>query len=165
MQMQHKMPLQRVPMGYYFWVLYRGGTDVVLVDCGFRDKRVGDAFGIFDHATALELMPRVCRVLRGVAGPGAPACVVRHIVLTHCHWDHCGGVADFPSARVWVREEELDWMRSKLRRPKSALRWCKRAGLRPARRRRGLACSTASLLSCTADCSKTETASRRKQRR
>jgi glyoxylase-like metal-dependent hydrolase (beta-lactamase superfamily II) len=33
---------------------------------------------------------------------------IRHIVLTHMHFDHCGGLADFPHARVHVHRRELE---------------------------------------------------------
>lgn len=31
---------------------------------------------------------------------------VRHIVLTHMHFDHCGGLQDFPNAKVHVHRQE-----------------------------------------------------------
>lgn len=33
---------------------------------------------------------------------------VRHIVLTHMHFDHCGGLPDFPWATVHVHHREFD---------------------------------------------------------
>jgi glyoxylase-like metal-dependent hydrolase (beta-lactamase superfamily II) len=33
---------------------------------------------------------------------------VHHIVLTHMHFDHCGGLADFPQAKVHVHQREYD---------------------------------------------------------
>lgn len=33
---------------------------------------------------------------------------VRHIVLTHMHFDHCGGLPDFPHATVHVHRRELN---------------------------------------------------------
>ncbi len=33
---------------------------------------------------------------------------VRHIVLTHMHFDHCGGLGDFPEATVHVHQRELE---------------------------------------------------------
>jgi glyoxylase-like metal-dependent hydrolase (beta-lactamase superfamily II) len=36
---------------------------------------------------------------------GYPA--IGRIILSHSHWDHAGGVPDFPKAKVWVAAEEM----------------------------------------------------------
>ncbi|OFX12883.1 MAG: hypothetical protein A3J86_00990 [Anaerolinea sp. RIFOXYB12_FULL_60_12] len=33
---------------------------------------------------------------------------VKHIILTHMHFDHCGGLTDFPRAKVHVHKREHD---------------------------------------------------------
>lgn len=33
---------------------------------------------------------------------------IRHIILSHMHFDHCGGLSDFPHARVHVHKREYD---------------------------------------------------------
>lgn len=33
---------------------------------------------------------------------------IRHILLTHMHFDHCSGLADFPHAKVHVHKREYD---------------------------------------------------------
>ena len=33
---------------------------------------------------------------------------VRHIILTHMHFDHCGGLPDFPHARVHAHRREYE---------------------------------------------------------
>ncbi len=33
---------------------------------------------------------------------------IKHIILTHMHFDHCSGLSDFPSARVHVHRREYD---------------------------------------------------------
>ena len=32
---------------------------------------------------------------------------VRHVVLTHLHTDHAGGLAHFPDSKIWVAQQEL----------------------------------------------------------
>ncbi len=37
---------------------------------------------------------------------------LRAIILTHAHWDHVSGAADFPNTPIWVSKEELSYIRS-----------------------------------------------------
>ena len=41
---------------------------------------------------------------------------VHHIILTHMHFDHCGGLPDFPWAEVHVHQRELDAFTGKTHR-------------------------------------------------
>jgi glyoxylase-like metal-dependent hydrolase (beta-lactamase superfamily II) len=41
---------------------------------------------------------------------------VRHIVLTHMHFDHCGGLPDFPQATVHVHRSEYEAFMERPRR-------------------------------------------------
>jgi glyoxylase-like metal-dependent hydrolase (beta-lactamase superfamily II) len=44
-----------------------------------------------------------------LAGHGLPP--VSRIILSHSHWDHASGLADFPQAEVWAPAEELALVR------------------------------------------------------
>lgn len=46
--------------------------------------------------------------IRQMARFGYNAEDVRHIVLTHMHFDHCGGLGDFPTATVHVHQREYE---------------------------------------------------------
>ena len=50
--------------------------------------------------------------IRQVERKGYAATDVKHIVLTHCDNDHCGGIADFPDAIVHVSSEEFEAFQS-----------------------------------------------------
>jgi len=92
-------------------LLIEAGDGLVLVDTGYgvRDVRR-------PHARLARLWPAVLNVdyreqdtaLRQVEALGFSARDVRHIVLTHLDFDHAGGIADFPQARVHVMERERD---------------------------------------------------------
>lgn len=49
--------------------------------------------------------------VRQVADLGYRPEDVRHIVLTHMHFDHCGGLPDFPCATVHVHRREYEAFR------------------------------------------------------
>jgi glyoxylase-like metal-dependent hydrolase (beta-lactamase superfamily II) len=81
---------------------------LVLVDTGFgtedvaRPARLGRAY-LASYRPALKL-PETA--LRQVEALGFSAADVRDIVLTHMDFDHTGGLADFPKARVHVDATE-----------------------------------------------------------
>lgn len=89
-------------------LLVEAGEGLVLVDTGLGQQDYVDKPGIlrvFDLITRVPLDPdeaAVCQVER----LGYRREEVRDIVLTHMHFDHCGGLADFPRARVHVHRRE-----------------------------------------------------------
>lgn len=57
--------------------------------------------------------------VRQVSRLGFPPEEVRHIVQTHLHFDHAGGIADFPHARVHVHRREYEAMQH----PRTIMEW------------------------------------------
>ncbi len=39
---------------------------------------------------------------------GYPSADVVKIIPTHLHWDHASGLEDFPTAQIWVQQQELE---------------------------------------------------------
>jgi len=80
---------------WYLWCI-RGAGETVVVDTGAdpdltqRRKRSP----LFEDPA--EVLARL----------GVDAASVEHVVLTHLHWDHAGGVALFPRATFYVQEAE-----------------------------------------------------------
>ena len=78
----------------YFWLIRSGSMEVV-VDTGVTPELA------------------VKRSLPGYVPPEellsqnhTGAKDIQHVILTHLHWDHAGGVSLFPNARFYVQEEE-----------------------------------------------------------
>jgi glyoxylase-like metal-dependent hydrolase (beta-lactamase superfamily II) len=95
------------------------GTLCILVDTLQGLTLVDTGLGTPDyrHPTAIT---RIFRVLTKMPFDQQQAAIhqiqhlgfqpgdVRHIVLTHMHFDHCGGLADFPHAQVHVLRREYE---------------------------------------------------------
>lgn len=83
----------------FSFCLARSGDRVVLIDCGFMqdDHSFSQRFGI----------PNWVSPLRMLRAAGVEAADVTDIVLTHCHFDHMGAVAEFPNATLHIQKSEL----------------------------------------------------------
>lgn len=88
-------------------ILVRHGDDVLLFDTGLGAQV--DAQYARDMPRWQRPFFRYERPVRPVAaqlaGQGLPP--VTRIILSHSHWDHASGIADFPQAEVWAAPEEL----------------------------------------------------------
>lgn len=83
--------------------LIEGGPDPILVDAGMRSaERAMDIHRLGPHRlpTAMSLPEQLAK--HGIK-PGEIATVV----LTHLHYDHCGGCELLPNARIVVQRSEL----------------------------------------------------------
>ena len=99
-------------------LLIETNRGLVLVDTGLGQEDYVHKPGIlrlFQVITIVPLDPDEAAV-RQVAALGYKAKDVHDIVLTHMHFDHCGGLADFPDARVHVHRREYEAFRGPLRR-------------------------------------------------
>jgi len=83
---------------------------LVLVDTGLGQTDYVQRTAIMRAFQVLTIVPMDSEeaTVRQVMHLGYRPEDVRHIVLTHMHFDHCGGLPDFPHARVHVHRRELE---------------------------------------------------------
>jgi len=88
----HEEPMQ---LDYFVWAIRSPGQDVVL-DTGFTSS-------VNEHRgrTYLEEPSQALRRL------GVAPTEVEHVILSHLHYDHAGGVDHFPAATIHLQADEL----------------------------------------------------------
>ena len=95
-------------------LLVESNDGLVLVDTGLGTRDYGDAPGIlrtFKLVTIVPLNPEEAAI-RQIAKLGYQPEDVHHILLTHMHFDHAGGLPDFPWAKVHVHRREYETFQS-----------------------------------------------------
>jgi len=84
-----------IPMDYFVWVA-RNDSHTVVIDTGFD---------------ALAAQRRGRQMLRepseGLRLLGVDCAQVRHVIITHLHYDHAGNLPKFPQARFHLQEREM----------------------------------------------------------
>jgi len=91
-------------------LLIETNDSLVLVDTGLgTDDYIHDSgiLKVFKVITRVPLNPNEAAI-RQVTRLGYKPEDVRHIVLTHMHFDHCGGLPDFPWANIHVHRKEYE---------------------------------------------------------
>ena len=86
------------------------GSDAILVDTGIGNRLSDVERKIFDHGDGW--LPNHLRALGMEAGD------ITHLIVSHLHFDHCGGIvrrrdsgvleAAFPRARIFIQRGELE---------------------------------------------------------
>lgn len=97
----------KIEANHYMWCA-QGSDDTILVDAGVSPE-IARAREITSHVNPADLLARI----------GVRADEVKHVILTHLHWDHATGVTMYPRAKFYVQEQEYRfWLEDPLsRRP------------------------------------------------
>ena len=84
-----------IPMDYFLWVA-RNSQHTVVIDTGF------DAVVAQQRGRQLLLEPG-----EGLRLLGVECDKVKHVIITHLHYDHAGNLELFPRARFHLQESEM----------------------------------------------------------
>lgn len=82
--------------------LIQGNGHNILVDCGVNldepeDKNICELYAMQNVKTPKEVLARV----------GLTPEDIDTVILTHCHFDHMGGIKLFPNAHFYIQKDEL----------------------------------------------------------
>lgn len=84
-----------MPLDYFVWVI-KGEDECYVVDTGFSEE------------TAKKRSRHIVTpVLAGLRAAGVEPADVRHVILTHLHFDHAGNTPLFPNATYHVQDREM----------------------------------------------------------
>ena len=83
-----------VKRNYYIWCI-KGASETVIVDAGVSPELASEK-GLYGYVNPAEVLARI----------ELKADAIRHVVITHIHWDHASGVSLFPNATFYVQDEE-----------------------------------------------------------
>ena len=95
-------------------LLVESNDGLVLVDTGIGSRDYKNAPGILRLFKVITIVPldSAEAAIQQVAKLGFQPQDVRHIVLTHMHFDHAGGLPDFPWAKIHVHRREYEAFKS-----------------------------------------------------
>jgi glyoxylase-like metal-dependent hydrolase (beta-lactamase superfamily II) len=97
----------RMPCPSY---LVKRGESLILFDTGIAPEVAADPRGFRAKYPRLELdYPLTARLTDQLAILGYLPQDVTHVVTSHAHHDHCGGLFLFPKARHFIGAEEIRW--------------------------------------------------------
>ena len=90
-----KSPERSVRMSWAFLLLRFGGRSI-LIDTGLNDAKKAAEFGVSVTGNAPELLGKL----------GLAPEEITHVVITHHHFDHTGGISCFPAAEILMEERQ-----------------------------------------------------------
>lgn len=90
----------------YTITVIRDKENIILVDTGYSDEKVescalAEGVHLTNYKSPVEVLKKI----------GIRAKDVTHVILTHAHWDHMGGIGLFPNATFYLQKDELtNWI-------------------------------------------------------
>ena len=85
---------QAETINYYIWCI-KGAGETVVVDAGVTPQMAAER-ELEGYVNPAEVLARI----------NVKADEVRHVVITHMHFDHAGGADLFPQAKFYIQEAE-----------------------------------------------------------
>jgi len=85
-------------LDFFIWVVRSSDGKVFVVDTGFGAE-----------AAVRRQRQFITTPARGLSRLGIDPSTVENVVITHLHYDHVGGFADFPKAKFHLQDDEMSY--------------------------------------------------------
>jgi glyoxylase-like metal-dependent hydrolase (beta-lactamase superfamily II) len=86
-----------IQINYYFFVI-SGSDRVILVDCGCRPK-LAEERDLIGYVNPVDALRKI----------NIDADQIKHLIVSHIHFDHVGGIELFPEATIFIQKNEFDF--------------------------------------------------------
>jgi glyoxylase-like metal-dependent hydrolase (beta-lactamase superfamily II) len=95
---------QKTTISYYIFAARNAQGETLLIDAGVRPEEAAQR-GTEGYVSPATVLARL----------DVRADEIRHVILTHLHWDHASGISLFPRAKFYVQREEFRfWVKDPL---------------------------------------------------
>jgi len=84
-------------INYYIFAI-RGGGETIVVDCGVHPD-VAKQRNLASYVSPADALKRI----------DIDAAKVKHLIVTHVHFDHVSGIQLFPKATIYIQEKEFNF--------------------------------------------------------
>jgi glyoxylase-like metal-dependent hydrolase (beta-lactamase superfamily II) len=92
-----------VERNYYIWCV-KGKGEAVVVDAGVAPELAKEK-NIAGYVNPARVLSRM----------DVKAEEIKHVIITHIHWDHSSGVSLFPNATFYIQDEEYRfWLKDRM---------------------------------------------------
>jgi len=92
-------------INYYIFAI-RGGGETIVVDCGVHPDLARQR-NLASYVSPADALKRI----------DIDAAKVKHLVVSHVHFDHVSGIPLFPKAAIYIQEKEFNfWVKNPIAR-------------------------------------------------
>ncbi|MCR5666677.1 MAG: N-acyl homoserine lactonase family protein [Eubacterium sp.] len=98
---------ERTNVTYTFNVL-QNEDGIILVDTGYdnrseENQALADGVNLTNYQSPAKVLEKI----------GVKPEDIKHVILTHAHWDHMGGISLFPNATFYLQADEItSWIKT-----------------------------------------------------
>lgn len=92
-----------VERNYYFWCL-KNPKETIVVDAGVSPQ-LAEERNLAGYVSPAQMLADI----------NVQADKIKHVIITHLHWDHADGLSLFPNAEIYIQKDEYNfWLKDEI---------------------------------------------------